>query len=174
MSGTEMMSSGLVDAVIIAVPDPFHAELVHACLDAGLPVLCEEPLTLTVEEAGEIIRKHDALERPLLTVGFMRRFDPSYRAMKARLASGSEGALLMTHSCHRNVEAYPGQDSSATITNSAVHEIDVLPWLAGSIEMPSVPSLAEADEYVVSTGVTRQAAYPADWRPRFPEHHDRR
>ena len=225
-SGTEMIASGEVNAVIIAVPDPFHADLVHACLDAGLPVLCEKPLTPTVAEAVEIIRKHEALPRPLLTVGFMRRFDPSYRAMKARLASGSEGALLMTHSCHRNVEAYPGQDSSATVTNSAVHEIDVLPWLAGSpitqvqwlagrpssliservdpqlllmkaadgvlhtvelqvhaqygydvrcelvcergsIEMPSVPSLVEADEYVLSTALARRAAYPADWRPRF-------
>ncbi|MBE6478734.1 MAG: Gfo/Idh/MocA family oxidoreductase, partial [Propionibacteriaceae bacterium] len=129
--GTQMIDSGQVDAVIIAVPDPFHATLVEACLDAGLPVLCEKPLAPTVAEAVRIIKKEDTLDHPLLTVGFMRRFDPSYLAMRARLATGSEGALLMTHSCHRNVEAYPGQDSSATVTNSAVHEIDVLPWLAG-------------------------------------------
>ena len=43
--GTEMIGSGAVDAVIIAVPDPFHADLIHAALDAGLPVLCEKPLT---------------------------------------------------------------------------------------------------------------------------------
>ena len=127
-SGEEMIASGQVDAVIIAVPDPFHAPLTRACLDAGLPVLCEKPLAPT---AVDVVRAHRALERPLLTVGFMRRFDPGYRAMRARLASGVDGALLMTHSVHRNVEAYPGQDSSATVTNSAVHEIDILPWLSG-------------------------------------------
>ena len=127
-SGEEMIASGQVDAVIIAVPDPFHAPLTRACLDAGLPVLCEKPLAPT---AVDVVRAHRALERPLLTVGFMRRFDPGYRAMRARLASGADGALLMTHSVHRNVEAYPGQDSSATVTNSAVHEIDILPWLSG-------------------------------------------
>ena len=130
-SGEEMISSGQVDAVIIAVPDPLHAPLTRACFEAGLPVLCEKPLAPTAVEAADVVRAHQALERPLLTVGFMRRFDPGYRAMRARLASGADGALLMTHSVHRNVEAYPGQDSSATVTNSAVHEIDILPWLSG-------------------------------------------
>ena len=126
--GEEMISSGAVDAVIIAAPDPFHAPLALACLEAGLPVLCEKPLAPT---AVEVVRAHDALPAPLMTVGFMRRFDPGYLALRDRLASGTDGALLMTHSVHRNVEAYPGQDSSATVTNSAVHELDILPWLSG-------------------------------------------
>ena len=126
--GEEMISSGAVDAVIIAAPDPFHAPLALACLEAGLPVLREKPLVPT---AAEVVRAHDALPAPLMTVGFMRRFDPGYLALRDRLASGTDGALLMTHSVHRNVEAYPGQDSSATVTNSAVHELDILPWLSG-------------------------------------------
>ncbi|BAW93670.1 myo-inositol 2-dehydrogenase [Actinomyces sp. Chiba101] len=224
--GREMIASGAVDAVIIAAPDPFHAPLALACLEAGLPVLCEKPLAPTAAEAAEVVRAHDALARPLMTVGFMRRFDPGYLALRDRLASGADGALLMTHSVHRNVEAYPGQDSSATVTNSAVHEIDILPWLSGhevvevqwaagrassliserhdpqllllrdaagvlhtvelqvhaqygydvrcelvceraSVELPPVPALVEADEVIVSSGLARSSAYPADWRPRF-------
>ena len=115
----------------IADADPFHAPLALACLEAGLPVLCEKPLAPTAAEAVEVVRAHDALPAPLMTVGFMRRFDPGYLALRDRLASGTDGALLMTHSVHRNVEAYPGQDSSATVTNSAVHELDILPWLSG-------------------------------------------
>ena len=129
--GEEMISSGAVDAVIIAAPDPSHAPLALACLEAGLPVLREKPLAPTAAEAVEVVRAHDALPAPLMTVGFMRRFDPGYLALRDRLASGTDGALLMTHSVHRNVEAYPGQDSSATVTNSAVHELDILPWLSG-------------------------------------------
>lgn len=224
--GRAMIASGEVDAVIIAAPDPFHAELAIACLEAGLPVLCEKPLAPTSAEAAAVVAAQEERGAELLTVGFMRRFDPGYRALKARLESGEDGALLMTHSVHRNVEAYPGQDSSATVTNSAVHEIDVLPWLSGhdivevewiagrassliderhdpqlllmrddagvlhtvelqvhaqygydvrcelvcetaSVELPSVPALVEADEVVVSKGLARSSAYPADWRPRF-------
>ncbi len=130
--GVEMIDSGKVDAVIIAAPDPAHAPLVTACLDVGLPVLCEKPLAPTAEEARQIVESQDRIGRELITVGFMRRFDPGYQALKDRLSSGEDGALLMTHSVHRNVEAYPGQDSSATVTNSGIHEIDVLPWLSGS------------------------------------------
>lgn len=131
-TGEELIASGLVDAVIIASPDHLHAGTTLAAMDAGLSVLCEKPLAPTVEEATQVAERHAALERPLVSVGFMRRFDPGYAALRRRLDSGVDGALLMTHSVHRNVEAYPGSPSSATITNSAVHEIDILPWLTRS------------------------------------------
>ncbi|AQP48456.1 hypothetical protein BW730_14015 [Tessaracoccus aquimaris] len=128
-TGEELIASGLVDAVVIASPDHLHAGTTLAAMDAGLAVLCEKPLAPTVEEALEVAERHAALARPLVSVGFMRRFDPGYVALRKRLDSGVDGRLLMTHSVHRNVEAYPGSPSSATITNSAVHEIDILPWL---------------------------------------------
>src|SRR5687768_1004434 len=43
-----------IDAVVIAAPDAFHPELVVAALDAGLHVLCEKPLALTVRACDEI------------------------------------------------------------------------------------------------------------------------
>lgn len=130
--GSDLIRSAQVDAVIVAAPDRFHSGYVLECIDAGLPVLCEKPLAPTSAEARSIVRAQEDLGRDLVTVGFMRRFDPGYRAMRARLASGSDGRLLMTHSVHRNVEAYPGGSSADTVTNSAIHEIDTLPWLAGS------------------------------------------
>lgn len=130
--GIDLIESGEVDAVIIASPDRFHAGTAISCIERGLPVLCEKPLAPTAAEASDVV---DAVRRnpgALATVGFMRRFDPGYAAMKERLQSGADGAVLMTHSVHRNVEAYPGDDSSATIMNSAVHEIDIVRWLTGS------------------------------------------
>lgn len=131
-SGPELIESSEVDAVIIATPDPTHADLVRAALAADMPVLCEKPLAATVEEVAELVALAEAKERPLLTMGFMRRFDLGYRVLKERISNKVDGELLMTSSVHRNVSAYPGQDSSATITNSAVHEFDILPWLTGS------------------------------------------
>lgn len=131
-SGTELIGSGEVDAVIIATPDRFHATDVLACLEQGIPVLCEKPLAPTAAEARLVLERSRDLPEPLVTVGFMRRFDPGYRAMRRLLQDGQYGRVLMTHSVHRNVEAYPGDGSTATVTNSAVHEIDVLPWLCES------------------------------------------
>ena len=130
--GKELIQSGLVDSVIIAAPDRFHADLTIACLDQRLPVLVEKPLAPTIAEASTVLDRCREVATPLVTVGFMRRFDPGYRALKQRLAEGVDGKLLMTHSIHRNVEAYPGGNSAATISNSAIHEIDILPWLSGS------------------------------------------
>lgn len=128
----EMIASGVVDAVVIASPDRLHASTTLTAIDAGLHVLCEKPLAPTVEEARRVAERQAELEKPLVSVGFMRRFDPGYVALRRRLASGADGALLMTHSVHRNVEAHPGSPSAATVTNSAVHEIDILAWLTGS------------------------------------------
>lgn len=131
-SGEELIDSGEVDAVIIAAPDRFHAGLTIRAMERGLPVLCEKPLAPTADEAAGVVHRERELGESLVTVGFMRRFDPGYLALKQRLVTGMDGALLMSHSVHRNVDAHPDGTSSDTITNSGIHEIDTIPWLAGS------------------------------------------
>lgn len=130
--GYGMIASGEIDGLIIATPDDTHAALVRAALEADLAILCEKPLAPTAEESASIVELAESMEGHRLSMGFMRRFDQGYQALKGRIDAGTDGRLLMTHSVHRNVSAYPGQDSSATITNSAVHEFDILPWLSGS------------------------------------------
>lgn len=129
--GAAVIADAAVDAVLIASPDHTHAALVLACLAAAKPVLCEKPLAATVAEGEAIIAAEVALGRRLVQVGFMRRFDPGYAAMKARLDGGECGAPVMLHCVHRNA-AVPGFFSSEmVITNSAVHEIDAARWLLG-------------------------------------------
>lgn len=82
-----------VDAVVIASHDSTHAELTVAAVRAGKPVLCEKPLAPTVAECVE----DDKAGGGLVSVGFMRRFDPAHVALKAALgearAQGAGGAL---------------------------------------------------------------------------------
>jgi myo-inositol 2-dehydrogenase / D-chiro-inositol 1-dehydrogenase len=118
-----------VDAVLVASPDATHEALVLACLNAGKPVLCEKPLAPTSEECLRILAAEAGLGRRLVQVGFMRRFDPGYRAMRAALASEEIGAPLVMHCVHRNAEVPPSFDSGMLISNSAVHEIDIARWL---------------------------------------------
>ena len=62
-------------------------------------------------------------------LGFMRRFDPGYVALKASLASGDVGEVLVVHNIHRNAYAAYGLDTTLSINNSAVHEVDISRWL---------------------------------------------
>ena len=59
-----------------------HEEQVNACLDRGIPVLCEKPLTTDIDSAYAIVQKEAALGKQLIQVGFMRRFDPEYVALR--------------------------------------------------------------------------------------------
>ncbi|MCP4892407.1 MAG: Gfo/Idh/MocA family oxidoreductase, partial [Actinomycetales bacterium] len=77
-----------VDAVVIASPDDLHAEHALACLAAGKPMMLEKPLASTLEDAQRVVDAEVARGERLIMLGFMRRFDPGYVALKASLASG--------------------------------------------------------------------------------------
>ena len=67
-----------LDAVVIGSPDPLHYEQVLAALARGLHVFCEKPLCYSPAEIADIIAARDAA-RKVVQVGYMKRFDPSYR-----------------------------------------------------------------------------------------------
>jgi myo-inositol 2-dehydrogenase/D-chiro-inositol 1-dehydrogenase len=71
-----------VEGVVIASPAITHEPYTLACLEAGKPVLCEKPLAV---DAAAALRVVDADTRGLVTVGFMRRFDPGYVGLKAQM-----------------------------------------------------------------------------------------
>lgn len=127
----DVIGAAGVDAVLVASPDHTHAELVLACLKAGKPVLCEKPLAATVAECLKIVAAEAAGGRMLVQVGFMRRFDPAYVEMKSALQGGSLGAPLLFHCAHRNARAPGFFEALMSITNAAVHEIDIARWLLG-------------------------------------------
>jgi myo-inositol 2-dehydrogenase / D-chiro-inositol 1-dehydrogenase len=120
-----------VDAVVIASPAGTHEELTLACLQEGKPVLCEKPLAATAEACGRIVEAEAALGRRLVQVGFMRRYDPAYLELKRGLDEGAIGAPLLAHMVHRNAVAPAHFDSPMIITDTVVHEIDVIRWLLG-------------------------------------------
>jgi predicted dehydrogenase len=66
-----------LDAVVVAVPDAYHADVSIQALEAGLHVLCEKPLALSVAECDRIGAARDAAGR-VVQVGTMKRFDPAY------------------------------------------------------------------------------------------------
>jgi myo-inositol 2-dehydrogenase/D-chiro-inositol 1-dehydrogenase len=122
-----------VDAVVIATPGQFHQEQVQACIERGIPVLCEKPLTLDADSSLALVRAEDEYTartgRRLVQVGFMRRFDPEYAELKGLLDSGGLGEPLVVHCAHRNATVPPHFTSEMMINDSVVHEVDVARFL---------------------------------------------
>jgi myo-inositol 2-dehydrogenase / D-chiro-inositol 1-dehydrogenase len=146
----ELIRDDTVDAVVIAAPDDTHEKFVLACLDAGKPVLCEKPLTPTADGCRRVVEAEVATGRRLVQVGFMRRYDPGYLAMKRVVDSGLIGQPLLVHCAHRNVDSTPEFGSSMLITSSAVHEFDVTRWLLGEEIVAATAHLPKRSRLVPS------------------------
>ncbi len=123
-----LIKDDVVDAVLLASPDQSHEQFVLACLAAGKPVLCEKPLTPDGAGSVRILQAESDLGRRLVSVGFMRRYDPGYVEMKNALQDGGLGRALLMHCIHRNAVGV-GVTSTMLISGSAVHEIDIARWL---------------------------------------------
>lgn len=148
-----LIASPVVDAVIIASPGLVHEEQVLACLEHGTPALCEKPLTMDDASALRLLEAEAALGRRLVTVGFMRRFDPEYAAVEEALASGAHGRLLLLHNTHRN-RSVPNADfrSEMIVRDSLVHEVDASRFLFGE-EVVEVTVLSPAPSSYAGVGV---------------------
>ncbi|WP_159699447.1 Gfo/Idh/MocA family oxidoreductase [Arthrobacter sp. 18067] len=133
---SELINSSDVDAVVVASHDSTHAGLVLECFEAMTPVLCEKPLAPTLMESLDVVAADAdivaATGVSLLSLGFMRRFDPGYVALRHAVRTRAQGEPLMVHCISRNASAAPGTTSESAITNSAIHELDIIPWLLDS------------------------------------------
>jgi len=148
-----LIASPDVDAVVVASPGFVHEDQVLACLEHGKGVLCEKPLTMDDESSLRLVEAEEALGRRLVTVGFMRRFDPEYTAVKAALASGAHGRLLLLHNTHRN-RSVPNADfrSEMIVRDSLAHEVDASRFLFGQ-EVVEVTVLSPAPTSHAGAGV---------------------
>lgn len=130
-----LLSATPVDAVIVAVPSAHHLPLVARLLERGVPVLCEKPCGLRSAELVELGKRAAELGTPL-QIGYWRRFVPSLRALRARIADGSMGELSMVTAIQWDGEppsaAFRDVASSGGILiDMGVHEFDMLRWLTG-------------------------------------------
>ncbi|MHA3685313.1 Gfo/Idh/MocA family protein [Leucobacter sp. HY1910] len=128
----EAIAADALDAVLIAVPGQFHAPVLRPALEARLPILCEKPLTQDSASSWEVLELEQQLDKPHIQVGFMRRFDAEYQQLRELVEAGTSGDLLMVRALHRNPSVPDSYTNDMLITDSVVHEFDVVPWLAGS------------------------------------------
>ncbi|MBF4163363.1 Gfo/Idh/MocA family protein [Nocardioides acrostichi] len=127
--GFALIKDPEVDAVVVTSWGPTHAEFVLAAIGEGKHVFCEKPLATTQEDTLRIIEAEVAHGSRLVQVGFMRRYDAAYRAMKQTIADGAIGAPLVFYSGHRNPDVPAAYTREMAIVDTAVHDFDVARWL---------------------------------------------
>ncbi|HET8781540.1 MAG TPA: DegT/DnrJ/EryC1/StrS family aminotransferase [Pyrinomonadaceae bacterium] len=143
-SADEMIGSGAVDAVVIATPHWQHADIAVNALKAGLHVLCEKPLSVTVEQSDRVLEAA-AESRGMFVVVHQKRFEPAYLFVKQLLDSGELGQLYrcsMIESAWRSESYYRSSpwrgtwrgEGGGVLLNQAPHILDRYAWLCGMPE----------------------------------------
>ena len=90
-----------IDLVTVATPNSTHFEITKAFLEAGFNVLCEKPMTMTVEEGEEIVKIADKVGK-LCTVNYCYSAYPMVRQARAMVKNGELGKirLIVTNFSH--------------------------------------------------------------------------
>ncbi len=118
-----------VEAVVIAAPDPTHADLAVACIEAGKPVLCEKPLGVNLNDARRVLQAEVEGGKRLVQVGLMRMYDPQHTALKRAIDDGAIGRPLLFRGVHKNLRRPRAVTAAEIIIAGAVHDIHSARWL---------------------------------------------
>lgn len=140
----DMIRSGAVDAVVIATPHWQHADLAVSALKAGLHVLCEKPLSVTVDQSDKVLEAA-AQSRGMFVVVHQKRFEPAFLFVKQLLDSGELGSVYrcsMIESAWRSEAYYQSSpwrgtwrgEGGGVLLNQAPHILDRYAWLCGMPE----------------------------------------
>ena len=125
----EAIADPEVTAVMVTTPGQFHKDPVIAAIKAGKPVFSEKPLANTAADCKAVVDAEMASGKHLVQVGFMRRYDRGYRQVKELLESGKFGAPMVVKCTHRADGVAESYTTAMAVTDTAIHEIDCLPWL---------------------------------------------
>ncbi len=132
-----------VDAVVICTPTDTHADLIERFVRAGKKVFCEKPVDLSLARVAACLKVVEA-EKGTLMVGFNRRFDPDFKALKAAIDAGSIGPVEMVTIISRDPGAPPADyitRSGGIFRDMTIHDFDMARWLLGE-EVETVQAAA--------------------------------
>ncbi len=159
----DILADASVDAVLIATSTDTHSDLIERATAAGKAVLCEKPVDLSLERALRCQAAVAGSGRPVM-IGFNRRFDPNFAALKSAFDAGEigQGELLSVTS----FDPAPPPVSYVKVSGGLfrdmmIHDFDIACWLMGgapakvtavgsSIVDPEIGAAGDVDTAVVT------------------------
>ncbi|GHC15874.1 inositol 2-dehydrogenase [Aidingimonas halophila] len=126
-----IMDDETIDAVLIASSTPTHADYLEQAARAGKAILCEKPIALDLTRTREALQVLEA--NPVIcALGFNRRHDPQFSALKASLDAGRIGALETLTIISRDPAPPPSDYVAASgglFRDMTIHDFDTARWL---------------------------------------------
>jgi myo-inositol 2-dehydrogenase/D-chiro-inositol 1-dehydrogenase len=129
----EIAAADDVDAVIICTPTDTHADLIEQFARAGKAVFCEKPVDLSLERVRTCLKTVEELGATLM-LGFNRRFDPHFKAVREAIDAGRIGDVEMVQITSRDPGAPPPsyiQVSGGIFRDMTIHDFDMARFLLG-------------------------------------------
>ena len=176
-----------IDAVLIATPTDTHSDLIEAATAAGKAVLCEKPVDLSLERARACLHNSAPSGVPVM-VGFNRRFDPNFAALKASLEAGDIGKAELLSITSFDPAPPPVsyiRTSGGLFRDMMIHDFDMANFIMGEAPIsvmatascvvdPEIGAAGDVDTAVVTLSYadgriaviknSRRAAYGYDQR----------
>jgi predicted dehydrogenase len=131
----ELLDDAAVQGVLIAAPTALHLEITVAAAERGKHVFCEKPMAMNAAECDAMIAAADKAGI-VLQIGFMRRYDDSFRAAYERVQAGEIGDVVLVKSCTHG-PSYPQPwmfdlaQSNGPLAEVCSHDIDTVRWFTG-------------------------------------------
>lgn len=120
-----------LDGVIVASSTDSHADLMIRAAETGLAVFCEKPISLDFRLVEAVARQVSAAGVPVM-LGFQRRYDASFRAVRDRIVSGAAGRLEHLMMQSRDPAPPPAsyvRTSGGMFRDTAIHDMDMARFL---------------------------------------------
>lgn len=142
----EIVEDDDVDALMLAIPNNLHCQVINKAIDKGKHVLCEKPMGISSRDAEEVARRSE-VKGIKVQVGYNRRFDPSYVKAKRLIEEGKIGRIVIARSNTRDPEPPKGWEARPEVSGgifftSSSHDFDTLRWLVGK-EVKEVYAIGE-------------------------------
>jgi myo-inositol 2-dehydrogenase/D-chiro-inositol 1-dehydrogenase len=133
-----------IDAVLICTPTDMHADLIEAGAKAGKAVFCEKPVDLSSDRIRACLAVVQKAGTPLM-IGFNRRFDPNFAAVRARIQRGDAGTVELVTILSRDPSPPPAEyvaRSGGLFRDMMIHDLDMARFLLGEepVEVHAVGS----------------------------------
>jgi myo-inositol 2-dehydrogenase/D-chiro-inositol 1-dehydrogenase len=152
-----------IDAVLIATSTSTHSDFIEAATRAGKAVLCEKPVDLSLARAQACLKAAGATGRPVM-IGFNRRFDPNFAALKAAADKGEIGKTELLSITSFDPAPPPisyVKVSGGLFRDMMIHDFDIACWIMGatpdqvtavgtSIVDPEIGKAGDVDTAVVT------------------------
>ena len=129
-SPQKLLAAG-VNGVLIAAATDAHPALLRAAAEAGLPVFCEKPLAARLDDARAVA---NAVRGARVQIGYPRRFDPAFRAVRSAVADGTLGRVHTVRSTTLDPAPPPRSylaGSGGLFRDCTVHDLDAVRWVTG-------------------------------------------